>query len=107
MNEHVGARSRWDDDWTFCRRKHVERVTRDLPRLVTKAGVVGRLAAAGQSLRDRDLEAEALEDAHDGHAGLRMELVDQARREELDDASRRHATGTPESAALHSRSTGD
>ena len=36
----------------------------------------------------RDLDAEPLEHAHDGHARVREELVDQARDEELDAARR-------------------
>src|SRR6266852_3558839 len=61
MNEHVRTRSRWDDDRPLGRREHVERVTRDLPRLVVKSGIVGGLTAAGQPVGHSDLEAEALE----------------------------------------------
>ena len=94
MNHHVSARSGRNDDGSIGCGENVEGVSCGLARLRSKARVVGRLAAAGEAVGQRHLEAEPLEHTHHGHTRTRIDLVDEARREQLDDAAPAHANGT-------------
>ena len=84
MNDHVGARSRRNDDRAVGLFEHGDRVSRDLPGLIVEAGVVGRLAAAGLVRRHVHLAAGAFEHTDHGQAGGRIDVVDEARMKELD-----------------------
>ena len=59
-------------------------MARNLARFVVKPGVVGGLAAAGLIGGNVDSDAGALEHVHDCHADVRIDLVDEARVEQLD-----------------------
>jgi len=73
MPEHVRARARGCDDVTRCILKNFYRMLRNGARILAKTCVELWLSATSLVMSEVHVDAEALEDVHDGFASLREE----------------------------------
>ena len=83
MFEHVRAGARWHDNFTSSRFKYLNSVFNDGACLGTQARVEGRLSATGLVGGEVHVNAEAVENVHDGFTSLRVERIDKAGDEKL------------------------
>ena len=84
MSELMGARTGGGDDIACCIFKHANGVLGDSACIPAQAGVELRLSAAGLVAGEVHVNAEAVENIHDGLTSLRVERIDKTGNEKLD-----------------------
>ena len=89
MFEHVRARTGWHHDIARRFFEDLNRVLCDGSRLRPQARVEGWLSATGLVGREVHVNAEAVENVHDGFTSLRVERIDETGDEKL---NMRHAS---------------
>ena len=84
MPEHMRARAGRRDNIPRCILKNFDRVFGNGARIFAQPSVEGGLPAAGLLAGEVHINAEAVENIHDGLTSLREERVDETGDEELD-----------------------
>ena len=104
VNHHVATRAGRDDDRHVAAIEDVHEVTRHRAGVVERAGIEGRLAAAGLSGRDVDLRRRAVSSTFTTEKPTSgKQAVDEARDEQLDSGGTR-APAQPRGRVAHVRS---
>ncbi len=83
MFEHVCTRTGWHHDIARRFFEDLDRVFSDEARLRSQARVEGWLSATGLVGREIHVNAEAVENVHDGFTSLRVERIDETGDEKL------------------------
>ena len=84
MLDHIGARAGGDDHRDVVLAEDVQSVAGHSTRVVPKAAIEGRLAAAGQPSRDGERHAQALQHLRNRQSNIRRQGLNNASGEQLD-----------------------